>query len=88
MKVAIYHATYWFKEKKVSKRNYFNPFVPIAPFLYPPKISENLRVFFQGVEKGALGTNGLVVGKIFKLVAMIVETSEIEFLKCSITILF
>ena len=36
-----------------------NPFVPIAPFLYPLKPSENL-VFdvFRGYRKGALGTNG------------------------------
>ena len=35
----------------------FNPFVPKAPFLYPLKTSENLRVFwcFQGVQKGCTG---------------------------------
>ena len=34
-----------------------NPFVPNATFLYPLKISENLRVFgcFLGVEKGCIG---------------------------------
>ena len=34
-----------------------NPFVPSAPFLYPLKTSENLKVFwcFQGVEKGCTG---------------------------------
>ena len=39
----------------------FNPFVPNAPFLYPLRTLKNLKVFccFQGVEKGALGTNGL-----------------------------
>ena len=38
-----------------------NPFVPNVPFLYPLKASENCKVFwcFQGVEKGALGTNTL-----------------------------
>ena len=37
------------------------PFVPNAPFLYPYK-TENLAVFwyFQGVEKGSIGNNGLV----------------------------
>ena len=39
---------------------WLNPFVPNAPFLYPLQTSENRKVFrcFQGVEKGALGTNG------------------------------
>ena len=34
-----------------------NPFVPNAPFLYPLKTSENVKVFwgFQGVEKGCIG---------------------------------
>ena len=34
----------------------FNPFVPIAPFLYPLKTSENRKVFFffHGVEKGCI----------------------------------
>ena len=38
------------------KRTIINPFVPNAPFLYPLKTSENLKVFwrFQEVEKGAL----------------------------------
>ena len=41
---------------------YFNTFVPNAPFLYPLKTSENLTVLwcFQGAEKSALGTNGLI----------------------------
>ena len=41
---------------------HFSSFVLIAPFLYSLKISENLKVFLylQGVEKGALGTNGLI----------------------------
>ena len=35
----------------------FNVFVPNPPFLYPPKTSDNLMVFwcFQGVEKGWIG---------------------------------
>ena len=34
----------------------FNPFVPNAPFLYPLKTSENLKVScFHGVEKGCSG---------------------------------
>ena len=34
-----------------------SPFIPNAPFLYPLKTSENLKVFwwFQGVEKGCIG---------------------------------
>ena len=44
-----------------SETSLFNPFVPSASFLYPQKTSGNLTVFwcFQGVEKGALETNGL-----------------------------
>ena len=36
---------------------HINPFAPNAPFFYPLKVSENLRVFlcFQGVEKGCIG---------------------------------
>ena len=36
---------------------FFNPFVPSAPFLYPLKTSENLKVFlcFQGAEKWCIG---------------------------------
>ena len=36
---------------------YINPFVPNAPFFYPPKTSENLTVFlcFQRVEKECIG---------------------------------
>ena len=39
----------------------FHPFVPNATFLYPLKTLENFTVFwcFQGVEKSALGMNGL-----------------------------
>ena len=33
---------------------FINPFVPNAPFLYPRKTSENLKVF-QRVEKGCIG---------------------------------
>ena len=35
----------------------FNPLVPNAPFLYPLKTSENLKVFwyFQAVWKGCIG---------------------------------
>ena len=56
---------------KIERRyntEYLNPFVPNAPFLYPLKASENLTVFrcFQGVEKGALGTNGLIC-ELFKV---------------------
>ena len=38
-------------------KNWFNPFVPNALFLYPLKTSENHKVFwcFQGVEKGCIG---------------------------------
>ena len=38
-------------------KNSFNPFVPNAVFLYPPKTSENRAVFscLQGVEKGYTG---------------------------------
>ena len=34
-----------------------NLFIPSAPFLYPPEISENRKVFwcFQGIEKGCIG---------------------------------
>ena len=41
--------------------NQSNQFVPNAPFFYCLKPSENRKVFccFQGVEKGALGKNGL-----------------------------
>ena len=37
--------------------------VPNAPFLYLLEISENCKVSwcFQGVEKGALGPNGLTI---------------------------
>ena len=37
--------------------NLINPFVPNAPFLFPVKTSENLKVFwrFQGVEKLCIG---------------------------------
>ena len=37
--------------------NKLNPFLPNAPFLYPLKTSENLKVFlhFQWVEKGYIG---------------------------------
>ena len=36
---------------------FFNPFVPSAPFLYPLKTSENLKVFLcsQGAEKWCIG---------------------------------
>ena len=40
--------------------NSLKPFVPNAPFLYPLKTLENWKFFyFQGVEKGSLGTNSL-----------------------------
>ena len=34
-----------------------NPFFPNAPFLYPPKASENHKIFwcFQGIGKGFIG---------------------------------
>ena len=40
-----------------------NPFVPNAPFLYPLKTWENLRVFwcFQDVEKECIGNNILII---------------------------
>ena len=52
----------WVKRLKIKERNRINPFVPTAPFLYSLKASENLKVFwcFKGVEKGALGTDGLI----------------------------
>ena len=34
-----------------------NPFVPKAPVLYPMKTSENLKE----LEKGCMGTNGLIL---------------------------
>ena len=37
-----------------------NPFIPSAPFLYPLKTSETLKCF-QGVDKGSLETNGLII---------------------------
>ena len=45
----IFSVTYFFLHT--------NPFVPNAPFLYPLKTSENLKVFwcFQGVEKRCIG---------------------------------
>ena len=45
----IFSVTYFFLQT--------NPFVPNAPFLYPLKTSENLKVFwcFQGVEKRCIG---------------------------------
>ena len=38
-------------------KEFFDPFVPNAPFLYPLKTLENRKVFccFQGVEKGCIG---------------------------------
>ena len=48
---------------KYSNETFINslkPFVPNAPFLYPLKTLENRKCFyFQGVEKGSLGTNSL-----------------------------
>ena len=40
-------------ERKLHPNVYINPFVPIVPFLYPLKTSENRTVFrcFQEVEK-------------------------------------
>ena len=45
--IITFHTTLW----------YLDPFVPNAPFLYPLKTSENLKVFcsFQGVGKGYIG---------------------------------
>ena len=39
-----------------------NPFIPNVPFPYPLKTSENRKVFWclQGVDKGCIGTNGLI----------------------------
>ena len=40
----------------------FNPFVPNAPFLYPPENRKPLRFsdVFRWYRKGALGTNGSI----------------------------
>ena len=39
-----------------------NPFIPNVPFPYHLKTSENRKVFWclQGVDKGCIGTNGLI----------------------------
>ena len=41
---------------------FFNPFVPNAPILYPLKISENRKAFwcFQGVQKGCIGSKWIL----------------------------
>ena len=46
-----------FAENIIHNSVTINPFVPNAPFLYPLKKSENLKVFrcFQGVQKGYIG---------------------------------
>ena len=51
-----------FEESKELFLDFIDPFVPSAPFLYLLKTLGNLIVFycFQGVEKGCLGTNGLM----------------------------
>ena len=68
----------WISSRTNNKNNYndniwsetylltINPFVPNAPFLYPLK---TLTVFwcFQGVEKSALGTNGLTFEKVLPI---------------------
>ena len=47
----------------IRKTNYYfvhrNPYAPNAPFLYPLKTSENLKIFccFQGVEKRCIRNN-------------------------------
>ena len=48
--------SYWITWKFAYKQ-YNNPFVPNAHFLYPLKTSENRKIFwcFQGVEKGCIG---------------------------------
>ena len=46
----------WMNVSSVGN-NFIIPFVPNAPFLYPPKTSENGKIFwcFQGVEKECIG---------------------------------
>ena len=39
-------AIVWWKARKITDTS-FNPFVPNAPFLYPLKTSENLKVFLM-----------------------------------------
>ena len=49
---------------------YINPFIPNAPFLYPLKISENRKVYFQGVDKEYIGNewvNEDYIGSLKKL---------------------
>ena len=65
--IRIYFIPFYGKYLQISMMDtkrfiVFNPFVPNAPFLYPLKTSENRAVSwcFQVVEKGALGTNGLI----------------------------
>ena len=45
-----------------------NPCVPIVLFLYPPKTSENRKVFwcFQGVEKGCIANEWVKVMKLLE----------------------
>ena len=48
---------------------FFNLFIPNAPFLYSLKTSENLTVswYFQGVEKGCIGSEWIKVARVVKL---------------------
>ena len=63
-----------------GKKSVVNPFVPNAPFLYPLKTSEKLKVFwcFQGVEKGCIGNewvkmNNCRIGKRCKYLTYLFE---------------
>ena len=55
------HRSFAMMRTSANSLSWLNSFAPNAPFLYPLKTSKNLTVFwcFQGVEKGAFGTNGL-----------------------------
>ena len=50
-------------DKLLQNIRYINPCVLNAPFLYPLKTSENLKVFwyFRGVEKGCIGNEWVKV---------------------------
>ena len=60
----------------------FNPFVPNAPFLYPLKTLENRKVFwcFQGVEKGCMKNEWVMLIIISKYVVMFWSTKTAYFI--------
>ena len=59
------------EKQNKTKRNLkdINPLLPIAPFLYPLKTSENRQVFwsFQGVEKEYIGNKWIKISEAEKL---------------------